>query len=127
VSLVFIACIAAVPTACKKTPSETDAALQRQKSELSDIYELYRDYSKRNQQPPKQLSDLNKKDFQSLYPIALQALQKGDYIAVWGVSGKDASTLLAYHKDVPTKGGTVVMADGTQKNMSADEFKAAKQ
>ena len=33
--------------------------------------------------------------------------------------------MLAYHKDVPEKGGEVLMQDGTAKKMTAEEFQAA--
>ena len=33
--------------------------------------------------------------------------------------------VLAYEKDVPQKGGAVVMADGTVKAMTPEEFQAA--
>jgi hypothetical protein len=34
-------------------------------------------------------------------------------------------TVLAYEQDVPTRGGQVLMADGSVKKMTADEFKKA--
>jgi hypothetical protein len=36
-----------------------------------------------------------------------------------------SNTVLAYVKDVPDKGGLVLMGDGSVKKMSADEFKKA--
>jgi hypothetical protein len=36
-----------------------------------------------------------------------------------------SNTVLAYDKDVPTKGGPVLMGDGSVKKMSAAEFKSA--
>ena len=36
-----------------------------------------------------------------------------------------SNTVLAYEKDVPTKGGAALMGDGSVKKLSADEFKKA--
>jgi hypothetical protein len=37
-----------------------------------------------------------------------------------------SNTVMGYEKDAPTKGGCVVMFDGSVKKMSADDFKKAK-
>jgi hypothetical protein len=120
------ALLGAVTVGCSKQAAEVDPEVQRRKSELSEVYEIYMQFIKTNQRPPKQLSELNRTEYEGMAPVGHQSLQKGEYIAVWGVNGKDAGTLLAYQKDVPTKGGAVLMADGTVKTMTADEFKAAK-
>lgn len=39
--------------------------------------------------------------------------------------GGTSNVVLAYVKDVPTKGGQVLMADGSVRKMTADEFKKA--
>jgi hypothetical protein len=110
---------------CGGDRSIGDPQEHRRKAELAEIYEIYTGYAKRNQRPPRQWSDLNQAEFQGVYPIGFQALQSGQYIAVWGVSGKDEGTVLAYEKDAPAKGGMVLMADGTVKTMSANELQAA--
>lgn len=63
-----------------------------------------------------------------------QRIKDGKYVVFWnvdlrplGAAGKDV--VLAYHKDVPTKGGMVVTATPDAANtrrMTAEEFKAAK-
>ena len=103
-----------------------DPEMQRRKSELEQIHTIYMMYLKNNQRPPTKLSDLNQKQFQEVYPAGFQALQKGEYIAVWGVDiNNDSGAVLAYEKDAPKKGGAVILADGTFKNMSAEEVQAA--
>lgn len=104
-----------------------DPETMRLNGELGEIYESYRDYAKRNQRPPKQMSELNQKDYQAIYPLGLNALKDGRYVAVWGVdvSGKGSGAVLAYEKDAPKQGGAVVLANGTVKKMSADELQAA--
>jgi hypothetical protein len=66
---------------------------------------------------------------------ALEGLKAGKYEFLWNVRLLDVaktpagtgSTLLGWEKDAPTKGGRVLMVDGSTKKMSADEFKAAPQ
>src|SRR5262245_20239832 len=105
---------------------EVDSKVQREKSELTEIGEMYMSYLRSTQRPPRQLSDLNKKEYEMIHTAGFHALHKGRYIAVWGVNTKDADTVLVYEKDVPKNGGAVLMADGAYKNMTAEEFKAAK-
>lgn len=82
-------------------------------------------YVKINQAPPKQFSDIDQKPYSEASSLAFNGVKEGKYVVVWGVSGKDSGTVLAYEKDAPTQGGMVLMADGTIKKMSADELKAA--
>ncbi len=83
-------------------------------------------YVKTNQQPPMKLSrPSTRKTYSGLHPTAFNAVKEGKYVVVWGVSGKDSGTVLAYEKAAPEKGGAVLMADGTIKTMTADELKAA--
>ena len=51
-------------------------------------------------------------------------------VFAYGVGIRDmtdgtSNTVLAYVKDVPTKGGLVLMGDGSVKKMTPDEFKKA--
>jgi len=106
--------------------SGPQSVASREQLDLKEIQEIYQLYVKNHQKAPSQLSDLTKRDYEGIYPGTVDALKKGRYVVVWGVNSKDSGTLLAYEKDVPTKGGGVVMADGTVKTMTADELKAAK-
>jgi hypothetical protein len=47
-------------------------------------------------------------------------------VAIADMVDGTSNTVLAYDKDVPTKGGLVLMADASVKTMSAEEFKKAK-
>jgi hypothetical protein len=64
-------------------------------------------------------------------PEVNQALENRELVVHWGVHIiKDmpkgtGATVLGYDKDVPTKGGWVLMGDGTVKEMAAKEFEAA--
>ncbi len=62
----------------------------------------------------------------------LGLLDNKDIVFQFGVSVAEmmadglSNTVLAYDKDVPTKGGLVLMADASVKSMTAEEFKKAK-
>jgi hypothetical protein len=94
---------------------------------LRQIHELYSAYAKNYQKPPQKLADLDKKEYEGLYPGTLKAVKDGSYVVIWGVdvSGKDSGKVLAYEKAAPTEGGAVITADCIPKIMSADELKAA--
>jgi hypothetical protein len=97
-----------------------------QDAELKEIYECYQHHIKSEQKPPAKQADLVKRQYEGIYPNALDAVKKGKYIVIWSVADKGSGTVLAYEKDAPTQGGRVLMADGSVRTMSADEFKAAK-
>lgn len=82
----------------------------------------------RGKAAPKALKDLLARE--QGYPAAIGALRNKDVLLYWGVGLSDgpeaAGTVVAYRKEVPEKGGAVLMQDGTAKAMNADEFKAAR-
>jgi hypothetical protein len=119
--LQFLAVVALVAAGCGGTPPPVSP----QEGALKQIHEIYEHFIKSQEKPPAQLSDLTQRRYEGIYPGAVQALQRGKYVVVWGVMSKDAGTVLAYAKDAPTQGGAVLMADGTVKEMTVDEFKAA--
>jgi hypothetical protein len=122
---VLFAVIPFLAVGCGGKPP-VDPAIQRQKNELTEIHQVYLMFLKTNQRPPKQPSDLYKREYEGISPAGVRALKKGQYVVVGGVDiNKDTGAVIAYEKDAPAKGGAVLLADGTVKNMSADEVKAA--
>jgi hypothetical protein len=103
----------------------TVSADSRASIDLKDIHEMYMHFIKSQEKPPAQLSDLAKKEYEGIYPAAVNGLRQGKYVVLWGVKDKAAATPLAYEKDVPNQGGAVVMADGSVRAMTPDQFKAA--
>jgi hypothetical protein len=121
-AFVLLFSVAILLSGCgKKGGPMSDAELQ--KNELNDIYECYTEFIKNNKRPPQQLSELRK--YEVMHGLAWRALSSGKFVGVYGVSSKDSGTVLAYAKDATTQGGAVLMADGSIKNISAEEAQAA--
>jgi hypothetical protein len=118
--------VLALPSGCKSRVSEDPAWLSK-KGELTDIYDMYAMFVKKNQRPPQQAADLTGRGNEQISPAGVRALQKQDAVVFWGVdiSSKDSGKVLAYEKDAPSQGGAVLMADGTVRKMSAEDLKAA--
>jgi hypothetical protein len=95
---------------------------------IAQIGQVFHVYQKGNKPPPRGPADLS--GLQRAFPAAIGAINSRDVLVYWGVGFQDgpeaASTVLAYHKDVPQKGGEVLLQDGTSRTMTAEEFQAAK-
>src|SRR5262249_40728082 len=68
-------------------------------------------------------------------PMGMGAIESGDVIVRFGAALPDTGEepgkgpgdeVLAYHKDVPTSGGPVLMLNRTIRTMTPEEFQAAK-
>jgi hypothetical protein len=92
--------------------------------EVGDLYRMHWEQKKR---APIKAEDL--RDYEPGGPTGFSALTSGTVVVLWGAkmskTPEAANTVLGYEKDVPTKGGAVVMLDGSTKTMTADEFNAA--
>jgi hypothetical protein len=59
-----------------------------------------------------------------------KALQSGNYVVIWDVeillpAERNSGKVLAYHRDVPEKGGMVVYQDGFVAALTREEFERA--
>ena len=81
---------------------------------LGQAFHVYQKGQKRLPRGPKDLQSL-----QNLFPAAIASVTSKEVLVYWGVGMSDgpdaASTVLAYHKNVPENGGEVLMQDGTAK------------
>lgn len=100
-----------------------------QEAALRDVADLLRATIGDGKAPTK-LTDLAR--LESLYPAGYQAVKSGEIVVIWGakMAGEgDLATgpqgLIAHEKKAPTEGGWVLLQNGTVKQMTADEFKAA--
>jgi len=93
--------------------------------DANDLAEMLKEYFELRKKAPNSLADLS--DGAATHPVGHSAVQNESYVVYWRVplSTTDASTVLAYPKDAATKGGLIVMLNGTVKAMTAEEFKAA--
>jgi hypothetical protein len=55
-------------------------------------------------------------------PQVYQAIQDGAYVVSWGIP-QTTEAIVAYERDVPSKGGTVLVGDGSVRVLSAEEFR----
>jgi hypothetical protein len=94
---------------------------------ILQVGQLFHMFQKGQKSPPTGIKDFAR--LGSNLPAALSSLRSHDVLVYWGVGLSDgpeaASTVLAYQKDVPEKGGEVLMQDGTARKMTAEEFQAA--
>lgn len=86
---------------------------------------ILRMYKKSGQGAPKSIKDVL--GMEQGRPLAVSALRSGDVLLYWGagLDPDDSKTVLAYQKDVPEKGGEVLLRDGSAVRMTAEEFQAA--
>jgi Tfp pilus assembly protein PilP len=97
-------------------------------NELEQVWNLYRGGPKAMRaRPPSKLEEL--KNQRTLYPRGYSALQQRTIVVAWGTDlsriQNPEATVLAYEKQTPSEGGSVLMADGAIKTMTAQEFQAA--
>jgi hypothetical protein len=99
---------------------------------IKQVGEVYRNYLRDTHKPPMSAKDFNR--YAQMAPAGCQAVRDGSVKVFWGVALSDlsdapssdsADEVLAYEKQVPTEGGTVLMKNRTVRTMTAEEFKAA--
>jgi hypothetical protein len=114
------------PLSCSKKDSATPEQNFRT-SELEQIGEIYHSYLTEKKRPPTKLADVTA--YGTAFSEGMKAIKEGRCHVNWGldVSSPDAAAkVLAYEKDVPQQGGLVLMGNRTVKQMTAQEFQAAK-
>lgn len=95
---------------------------------LKDVANMIRDYTSANNRPPAKAADVA--GYRSLYHIGHKAIESGDVVVLWGAKvagegGGGGETIIAYEKATPDSGGSVLLENGTVKQMTAAEFSAA--
>jgi hypothetical protein len=115
---------AILPIGCGPSTTGPESVAQLSIGQVGQIFHFYQ---KGQKPPPQGLKDIQ--PLQNQFPAAVASIKSKEVLVYWGVGISDgpeaASTVLAYHKDVPEKGGEVLMQDGTSKKMTAEEFQAA--
>ena len=90
-----------------------------------DVAEMLKEHFEATKKAPNSPADLT--DAPASHPVGHAAVSAQEYVVFWKVpiSPTGSGTVLAYHKDTPRAGGSVIMQDGSVKTMSAEEFAAA--
>ncbi len=94
------------------------------KDALADLGNMLESVAAAKQRPPGKQADLGQYD--ATNPAAAAALARKEIIYLWGNGLQPGSTtVIAYQAAAEQSGGWVLLQDGTVKQMTADEFKAA--
>lgn len=97
------------------TPSGKDA--------LTDLGVLLKEFGEGKKRPPAKAADIE--PVEPLHQAAYVGLVRGDVVYVWGTPLTGGTDVVAYEKQAESAGGWVLLQDGTVKEMTADEFRAA--
>jgi len=117
------------PDAAAPNSPRTAAEQKKASNELKELALAYHSFASANQdKAPANLDELSQ--FLSKDGKVVEAMKEGKYVFLYGVPLRSmtlgtTNTVLAYEKDVPTRGGLVAMADASVKTMTAQEFQAA--
>jgi hypothetical protein len=101
----------------------------RAANDLRDIGMAYHMYSSDFRRPPAGAHDLRDEMEMQANPSARDGIQSGRYVVYWNANIPNdfpmgtSNTVLGYERDVPVRGGSVLMADGAVKTVSAQEFR----
>jgi hypothetical protein len=84
---------------------------------------LYLQSHGRNGRSPSKLDELAdlKRDLPQMY----RAIQDGAVVVYWNAPLSPAEAVVAYERDAPTRGGAVLLADGSVLQLTPEEFRAA--
>ena len=82
--LLCLATLALFASGCGKQNAD-DPDAQRNTNVLSEIFDMYTVYVKKNQKPPQRVADLTLKENQMISPAGYRGLESGDYVVVWGI------------------------------------------
>ena len=105
------------------------AARAKKVNQLKQVGLAYHNFQDNNIKPPAGAADLL--PLLKADPETAQALQSGDIVVLWGAKVPadfpqgTSVTVLGYDKDVPTKGGPVLLGDASVQTMTVAEFNAA--
>ena len=113
------------PVGCGPSTAGPESLTQYSIGQIGQLFHLYQ---KGQKPPPKGLQDIL--PLERALPGAVGSIKSKEVLIYWGAGLSDApeaaSTVLAYQKDVPEKGGEVLMQDGTAKKMTAAEFQSVR-
>jgi hypothetical protein len=131
-TILTVGCLVFLTAGCGGSNAISTPA-QQDEGNLRQVGDMYLAYQLANKKAPTKFSD-----FASVRAVSgngYDAVQSGAVVLRYGVTLTDtteeggsgpADEVLAYQKDVPEKGGKVLMLNRTTRTMTAEEFKSAK-
>jgi hypothetical protein len=112
-----------IPLAGCSDTSKTQTGNSK-KDHLADVGEMLKSLAEERKKPPSKLAELE--SVEPMMPLGGPAIRGGEVVYLWGAEYASGSNkIAAYEKKVPTEGGWVLLQDGSVKEMTADEFRAA--
>lgn len=109
-------------------PGAGGGSEQKSRNDLLQLGLAYISYVDANQKGPSKPADLLQ--FVENNQALIAAVENGTYVLAMNVipiklTTGTSNTVLGYQAAVPTSGGLVLMADGSTRSMTKDEFAAA--
>jgi hypothetical protein len=121
--IILLMSLCALVIGCSKGATPENRVIT-EKDSFGTLKALLEEYAKsKGGKAPNTAADLS--PFEPSYPEPWHMLNNKRIVYAWGVPLGTGNAVLAYSKDVPEKGGTVMLMDGTIAEMSAAEFAAA--
>ncbi len=129
---ILIVCSLALLAAGCESNQQRRTSDQVGQDNLVQVGELCRHYQFAKKKPPQKLDDLNTVRTQGMN--GYQALRSGEIVLLYNATLPDldeepghaeSAEILAYEKQVPESGGSVLLLNRTVKKMTPEEFKAA--
>ena len=94
------------------------------KDALAEIGQMLKSLADEGRRPPAKLAEME--PIEPMLPTAAAMIREGSLVYLWGADYRSrGAKVAAYEKLVPTDGGFVLFQDGTIKEMTPDEFRAA--
>jgi hypothetical protein len=91
--------------------------------DLQEVWEIYKAHVDKTKKPPAKLEQLL--PFEPPFVNGYAAASDGRIVVLWGTPTGATDRLLAYLKEAPQSGGHVLFADGTIKELSANNVQDA--
>jgi hypothetical protein len=102
---------------------QAEAVSPGAKDALQDLKQLLETAKSTGQKPPAGRRAVA--NFDATNPAAANGLLRGLVVYVWGAGLTGGQAVIAYESEADTKGGWVLLQDGTIQQMTAEQFKAA--
>jgi tetrahydromethanopterin S-methyltransferase subunit D len=91
---------------------------------LNDLGGMLKMIAEQKKKPPTKKTELD--EYEPVFMAAARGIQSGDVNYIWGAGIQSSgNAVVAHEKDAESKGGYVLLQNGSVKKMSAEEFKAA--